>query len=469
MSEAREDIKFLTQAELAKRWRASQSCVKNWRDQGLLPFFRLPGSTRVLYPAPGYRIHRGAIYPKRKGGEAEPKDTRSQREKARNISHIQQDVEDMIMAKNRNRNLVKRGNVWYFQKMVRGTWIKKALSTSLTESRRQRDELLLEIKTHGGLVKPEPRIEGKLFGEVAKQWIKIKETKVKSSTLKDYRGAMNHYVLPKFGNVPIDQISYMDIEVFISRLKCTNKRKNNILVPIRDIFKMAHRAGYIEKNPMALVENPRNEKPDIHPLSMDEVNLLLQNVLPYYRNFFIVAFFTGMRFGEMAALKWRNVDFNLRIIKVRETRVRGEEGVPKTKKSVRDVDMLPPVVEALRDQRKETMGKSEYVFLNKNGRPLLPGSMNYHIWKPALAKSGLESRSLYQTRHTFATLMLDAGELPGWVQKMMGHETLQMIHEKYYAHIKNYRRDDGSAFMANVYGLASEEEDQEREAGSGKI
>jgi len=101
--------------------------------------------------------------------------------------------------------------------------------------------------------------------------------------------------------------------------------------------------------------------------------------------------------------------------------------------------------------RQATMGKSDYVFLNFYGRPLLPNSVNYHIWKPALKKAGLKPRSLYQTRHTFATLMLDAGELPGWVQKMMGHESLKMILERYYSYIKNYQRDDGSAFMDNVY------------------
>ena len=74
-----------------------------------------------------------------------------------------------------------------------------------------------------------------------------------------------------------------------------------------------------------------------------------------------------------------------------------------------------------------------------------------HVWKPALEKAGLEKRRLYETRHTFATLMLDGGELPGWVQKMMGHETLQMIHDRYYSYIKNYQREDGSAFMQKVY------------------
>jgi integrase len=113
--------------------------------------------------------------------------------------------------------------------------------------------------------------------------------------------------------------------------------------------------------------------------------------------------------------------------------------------------MLPPVIEALRNQRKQTVGKSDYVFLNQYGNTLDPGPMNFYVWKPVLKKLGLEPRSLYQTRHTFATLMLDAGEHPGWVQKMMGHETLQMIYEKYYSYIKNYEREEGSAFMDKVF------------------
>jgi len=106
------------------------------------------------------------------------------------------------------------------------------------------------------------------------------------------------------------------------------------------------------------------------------------------------------------------------------------------------------------------MGRSEYVFLNYDGRPLLPNSVSYRIWKPALKKAGLKPRSLYQTRHTFATLMLDAGELPGWVQKMMGHESLKMILERYYSFIKNYQRDDGSAFMDNVYNPSVKQDDE---------
>lgn len=355
------------------------------------------------------------------------------------------------MAKKMNHHLTRRGDVWYLNVMVRGKRIRKALSRSITKARELRDEDLEQIRIHGDLQQPEPAREVKLFGEVAKQWVKIKDRKVKSSTLTDYRGAMNYHILPHFGDTPIHEIGYLDVEVFISELKCTNKRINNILVPMRSLMKFALKAGLIDKNPLDLIENLKVSKPDIDPLSMDEVNRFLEVVEPFYRPFFTVAFFTGMRFGEMAGLKWKNVDYKLGVIKVRETRVRGEEGRPKTAGSVRDVKIMPPVVEALRDQRKITMGRSDYVFLNQKGRPLLPNSINYHIWKPALKKAGLKPRSLYQTRHTFATLMLDGGELPGWVQKMMGHESLKMILERYYSYIKNYERDDGNSFMEKVY------------------
>ena len=56
--------------------------------------------------------------------------------------------------------------------------------------------------------------------------------------------------------------------------------------------------------------------------------------------------------------------------------------------------------------------------------------------------------------------MLDAGELPGWVQKMMGHESLKMILKRYYSYIKNYQRNDGSAFMDNVYNPSIKQDDE---------
>lgn len=111
--------------------------------------------------------------------------------------------------------------------------------------------------------------------------------------------------------------------------------------------------------------------------------------------------------------------------------------------------MLPPVVDALQNQRGATAGESEYVFLNQYRRPVLPVSVNTHVWKPALEKAELEKRRLYETRHTFATHVGCRGIAR--VQKMTGHETLRMIHDQHDSYIKNHQRNDGSASMEKIY------------------
>ena len=84
------------------------------------------------------------------------------------------------------------------------------------------------------------------------------------------------------------------------------------------------------------------------------MNRFLDCVIPFYVPFFVTAFFTGMRAGEMSALKWSNIDFERRIIKIVETRVYGEEGRPKTNSSYRDISMLPMVYDALKKQEPKT-------------------------------------------------------------------------------------------------------------------
>ena len=145
-----------------------------------------------------------------------------------------------------------------------------------------------------------------------------------------------------------------------------------------------------------------------------------------------------MRFGEMAALKWSNVDLDRDLIKILETRVYGKEGRTKTAKSKRDIDMLPPVRDALESLKKKK-GKGKYVFRDQKGALLTTDHIREVIWKPTLEKIKLEYRPPIQTRHTFATLMIDAGEDIGWVQRMMGHGSLQMIMTKYYSWVKSKR------------------------------
>ena len=90
------------------------------------------------------------------------------------------------------------------------------------------------------------------------------------------------------------------------------------------------------------------------------------------------------------------------------------------------------------------------------------------VWITALEKAGFEYRPPIQTRHTFATLMLSAGEDIGWVQNMLGHSSLQMIFTRYYAWIPKKTRRDGSAFMESI-GEKEDPVDHSRSEKRGKI
>ena len=357
-----------------------------------------------------------------------------------------------------NHHLFKRGGVWYFRKRIDGKWIKKALSTSVIAARRLRDEYLKDVMAADSIEKPETNETGPLFQELADIWTTIKSVQVKASSMRDYRSAMNLYVLPRFGKRPIREISYLDIEEFKAGLKCSPKRINNILVPMRSVFTMAFKEGIIRDNVMRRVDNLRADEPTINPLTLEETLKVIEFVHPHYRNCLTMLFFTGIRFGEMAALKWHHVDLVRKTARICETLVYGVEGRPKTRKSNRDIDLLPPVIEALVSQKQMTHGKSDYVFLDLSGRTMNTDHVRNVIWKPALQKAGITYRPLMQTRHTFATLMLSEGENIGWVQNMLGHGSLQMIFTKYYAWIPKKTRSDGSAFMKSYHSLVPDHE-----------
>ncbi len=174
-----------------------------------------------------------------------------------------------MMVKDKNHHMILRENTWYFVSKVNGRRIRKALSQSVTEARRIRDEYIRDIKLTGDVRNVQQTdITGPLFGEVVEKWVKVMIKKIRPSTMIDYKSAMNFYLLPRFGNTPITDITYLDVEEMVSDLECSAKRINNILVPLRSVFKLAHRSNYVKENLMLLVENHRIDKPQIRPLSI---------------------------------------------------------------------------------------------------------------------------------------------------------------------------------------------------------
>ncbi|MEH0739978.1 site-specific integrase [Vibrio cholerae] len=293
-----------------------------------------------------------------------------------------------------------------------------------------------------------------LFKEFAETWLAEMKVEWSHSHLVDVEGVLNKYLLPTFGNKRISAINKAQIMQFRSILAkvpgrnsqfLSPSRINHIMTPLRMILnEAADRYDFTPawKNIKAL----KVGRTEVDPFSLDEVELLLKHVDDDYYAYYVTRFFTGMRTGEVDALMWKDVDLENKTITVRQSIVRGRLKGLKTDGSYRVIQLTDRVIEALEKHRCSVDEALKFVFTNAQKRHLNYAVVARSIWYPAIEKAGLKRRNPYQTRHTYATLLLSAGESPEWIANQMGHTTTTMLFRVYSRYVPNLTRKDGSAF-----------------------
>ncbi len=213
--------------------------------------------------------------------------------------------------------------------------------------------------------------------------------------------------------------------------------------PLRQILNEA--AGRFNfTSPFIHIKPLKTKRTEVIPFSLEEAQRILAAVRPDFRAYLTFRFFTGLRSGEVHGLKWKNVNFERRLVFVRESLVLGEDDDLKTDGSQRDLYMSQVVFDALRQQHDGKCA-SEYVFTNTIGGPLDNKNFVNRVWNPLLDQLGLERRRPYQMRHSAATFWLAAGEAPEWIARQLGHTTTEMLFRVYSRYVPNLTRQDGSA------------------------
>ena len=235
------------------------------------------------------------------------------------------------------------------------------------------------------------------FADAAAEWLRYVEhdRDVKPSTLSDYRH-MAAKLNRDFGELPIESITALDIERWKGGLPCSNRTAHKYLLGLNGIFKRAMRVYGVPGNPMALVERPRiRHSNEIDVFSPAEVRALLRATPDEtLRAFFMTAAFTGLRMGELLALRWRNVDFGAETIRVERSFTIGGESSPKSGKS-RSVPMVREVAAALArlGQRERFVGDDDLVFAGAAGGHMDSRQVRPE-YKAALARAGLRRAAL---------------------------------------------------------------------------
>lgn len=290
------------------------------------------------------------------------------------------------------------------------------------------------------------------FNSFSKVWIEEKKPEWRDSQINNVADIFRIYLIPHFGNVPLNTISKAKIMVFRGKLvkKGNNgrllsaSRINHIMTPLRMVLTEASERFNFD-NPWKNIKPLSEPKSNVSPFTLEEVMLIINNVRADYKPYYIVRFFTGMRTGEIDGLPWKNIDFERRQIIVDQAVVNGVIGETKTSGSNRIIQMNQLVYDALIGQQKLTKYQSEFVFCTKAGTPLNHRNVTRRVWYPLLRYLELDKRNPYQSRHTAATLWLAAGESPEWIAAQMGHSNTKMLFTVYSRYVPNLTRQDGSA------------------------
>lgn len=285
----------------------------------------------------------------------------------------------------------------------------------------------------------EKKQKGALFSEVSCDWLASCEGKIGDGTLYHY----NSYVSKlnaEFGDEYISEIRTKNINSFYSRLALQEfKLKSiiNIHSAMRLIFKHAVVEYGLENDPTSYVTLPK-AKPSTPRVALteEEQKRVIECVDLPDGLFAYFLLFTGMRRGEALALKWEKIDFENKKITVVDNVVFVENRAvikpPKTESGTREVVLLDCLSEKLRPLMPSD--RSEFVF---SGKTLFGGSYYPKAWKRYQKASGLNITP-HQLRHTYATILFEAGIDTKDAQSLMGHSDISTT-RNIYTHIRQKR------------------------------
>jgi integrase len=263
-----------------------------------------------------------------------------------------------------------------------------------------------------------------------------------ASTYSATRKAIDNVLVPWCGDKRIAELKPSDIRDWVGTKAVSLKRIRNLLLPLRAVLDEAVADELIPFNPLDRLKLAKlvpaakrvsDFEPD--PYTEAEVFTLLERIpLPQRLGFQLWAY-TGLRTGELIALRWPRVDLEANTIRIVETTTeRQDKDRTKTLAGMRTVPLLPAAREAIDLMRAHTQLGNDRLTVNpKSTRrdKAWDDKRLAAMWKAAHKGTSIAYRNPYQLRHTFASQLLSQGENPAYISRLLGHKTVEMVTRHY--------------------------------------
>ena len=349
----------------------------------------------------------------------------------------------------------KRNGHWLFRKQIRtpdGRSVRifgVPTTMGLPDSRVGADEAerreIARVLNTGEVKKPPPapKKEVPTVREFSNIFIETSRTKNKPSTIDAKNAVLKCHLLPLIGDLPIDEVSYAvveDLKLALAKKRVTRPRKkqegqpetlspktiNNAMMCLHRMLVVARKRRLIEYVPD--FEWMRAPLPEIDFLDFDEAARLIEAAQGQLRTMILVALRTGMRHGEILALRWQDVDLVAGRLTVRQNVVRGVIGTPKSGKP-REIPLGDDVRAALKAHRHL---RGPLVFCDMAGK-MLTDSESKGPLAHTCKRAGLRNVGGHCLRHSFASHLAMRGATLKVIQELLGHSTITMTMR--YAHL----------------------------------
>ena len=322
-----------------------------------------------------------------------------------------------------------------------------------------------------------PDAESVTVAEAAELWLSRRQTRLlERGSLRTYGGYVTH-ILPLLGRTKLSRLTTPMVEAFADALvkRLSWQRAGKVLSALKMILNNAQRRGLVAQNvalPVRMEDDERGERPlavGVDVPTILEMRALLETAIGANRVRLMVAAFTGLRGSELRALTWSDLDFERRVLTVRQRADWGGAiGRPKSRNGYRDVPLIPRLVTALREWRlahpRPQPGAPDFVFPGRRGKVLSHTSLQAAfdavqraagITMPDPAEADPDGGRpaakpkyhLHALRHFFASWEIAQHAPPKRLQQLMGHGSIKMTYDT-YGHWLATLEDDHVRFAA---------------------
>ncbi|MFC1967418.1 tyrosine-type recombinase/integrase [Chloroflexota bacterium] len=295
------------------------------------------------------------------------------------------------------------------------------------------------------------------LGEWLRQWLNdYVSIHTTDRTQESYSSIVERHLVPALGAIRLVELQPQHIQRYYAKALSEGRADGTGGLSARSVvyhhrilskaLDYAVKMNMVVRNVLSVVDPPRVARTQMATLNAEEVVKFLDAAKDTdYFVMFATLLYTGLRRGELLALKWRNLDLDKGSLIVTETAYKLGNGQyvikePKTAHSRRTVSLSPALIALLKEYRADQellriqlglgLTDNDFVFIRHDGSPINPNAVTL-AFKRVLKKAGLKNIRLHDLRHTHATLMLKAGEHPKIVSERLGHSNIGITLDTY--------------------------------------